>query len=289
MPTTTARLGLSDPIGADNPSQIRLAATANAAILDNAAIYLQGTLTARALLTPATGTYYFATDVGPFGVVYRWNGTHWITQAEVAAGQDVLAPFPATFGQPVFTGARFFATAGVGLVAPAPVAGATWGVVAGSTTSGTNPITITYGSGGGGFFGTGLANPASSFLLGAPEASVTLGCLDGTNWVIVSGQADTGWVALSLTANWSTGAFGTATAAARRISDRGYLRGWLTNGTGGSVAYTGSVPAFATPAFTQQVNTVQGVSVSTGAVLSSIASIANGASFILDGMTYPTT
>jgi hypothetical protein len=80
MPTTTTRLALTNPVGADAPSELRLATTASNGILDNAALFLTGTLASR----PAAGTYgrwYLATDDtssgSAIGTAWFDNGSAW--------------------------------------------------------------------------------------------------------------------------------------------------------------------------------------------------------------------
>jgi hypothetical protein len=77
MPATTSRLALVSPIGADAASEFRVAATASNAILDNAALWLTGTLAARASISPlVAGTLYKGTDTG---LLYHYDGTAWTT------------------------------------------------------------------------------------------------------------------------------------------------------------------------------------------------------------------
>ena len=74
MPGTTDRLALLQPVGTDAVSELRAAITQNAATLDNAAMFLQGTLAAR----PAAaldGRFYLATDTGQ---LFLDNGSSWV-------------------------------------------------------------------------------------------------------------------------------------------------------------------------------------------------------------------
>lgn len=67
--------------------------------------------------------------------------------------------------------------------------------------SGATPVTITVSSGK--IYGKGLGTSgATSLVLGTPGAFVWLFSPDGTNWKIVHGEQDTGWVALSGGAEW---------------------------------------------------------------------------------------
>ncbi len=77
MPTNTARLSLTNPLGTDAPSFLRTSITANNAILDNSVLYTEGTFASR----PAAGAVehghvYRATDTS---VWYQSDGTTWLT------------------------------------------------------------------------------------------------------------------------------------------------------------------------------------------------------------------
>jgi hypothetical protein len=65
LPTTTSRLLLSQPVGAEAPSQIRVANAANMAILDNAVTFSEGTISSRPAAGLA-GRVYYATDTGQY-------------------------------------------------------------------------------------------------------------------------------------------------------------------------------------------------------------------------------
>jgi hypothetical protein len=83
MPTTTTRLALAQPVGADAASEFRVAITANTAKLDVAVRYFQGTLANRATVMaaalpagPLAGDTYYGTDTL---LRYVYNGTVWQT------------------------------------------------------------------------------------------------------------------------------------------------------------------------------------------------------------------
>lgn len=73
MPNTTSRLGLTEPIGTDDVSELRASITSNANILDGACVYLTGELAGlpAAAAVPA-GTEYYASDVS---MIFKAVGT----------------------------------------------------------------------------------------------------------------------------------------------------------------------------------------------------------------------
>lgn len=174
---------------------------------------------------------------------------------------------------------------------PSPAANSTVAVWAGTSVTGALPITVTTPSGA--ILGVGQTSGAS-ITLGAPGAYVGL-YSDGTNYFILSGQLDTGWVAPTLATNWNNGGF--ITPGARLLGDRVYTKGTLSNNTGGTVtaATILTLPAsFPTPAALIQigsvaVSTVAGiVSVTTSKTISFSGAIPNGAAFYLDGLSFAT-
>ena len=98
MPTSTSRLSLLQPIGADPASELRLAIAGNATTLDAAAVYLRGTLASRpAAGSVAAGTFYDATDTGTLKVAGNpwrtwsnktaWKAGDWTVTVTDAGGQ----------------------------------------------------------------------------------------------------------------------------------------------------------------------------------------------------------
>lgn len=75
MPSTTTRLGLIEPLGADAPSELRVSIANHATTLDVAVTITEGTAASR----PASGSYYgqtyYATDTT---VLSFWNGSIWM-------------------------------------------------------------------------------------------------------------------------------------------------------------------------------------------------------------------
>jgi hypothetical protein len=105
MSNTTSRLSLSQPVGTDNPSALRLSITANANILDAALMYGSGTLAARPLANSKPNGYvYLATDDtsnGVHGTYYVGDGTNWNTLrvGEFLAGTLSSRPAAGAFVQ----------------------------------------------------------------------------------------------------------------------------------------------------------------------------------------------
>jgi hypothetical protein len=220
--TPTPRLLLPLPIGADSPAELRTAITTLSETLDPAAIFLSGTLAARAALTPPPGTFYYATDTSTFA---GWNGSVWV------AYSPELTPTTATVSRPAVYWEVISASPSVTITLPAPVAGMMIGVSPNSSVTGTSQVTVNYGSAV--LNGPGMHGVAS-FKLGTPDVCVVL-LADGANWRIVSGQQDTGWVPLTLITG-VTGNTGSYTPAARLRGDEVSIRGSLANNTGATIA-----------------------------------------------------
>lgn len=148
----------------------------------------------------------------------------------VGAGRSPFTPIAATSSMTAVSGQFVSASPGVTITLPAPSAGAFVGVMAISTVTGASPVTVHYGSGSGHITGVGAASVAS-YLLGTAEAATILQS-DGTNWNIITGQQDSGWVALSL----GTSIVGAGyTPSARLQGDVVRLKGGLENSSGSTI------------------------------------------------------
>ena len=233
MPTTTSRLGLAQPLTTDAATEYRAAITGNAATLDNAALYTEGTLAAR----PAAGSVehghiYRSTDTHDVS----WsNGTSWIPLVQAGGPVGHLIPTNKTTTYTAVAGDLVLAQNGSSytVTLPAPVAGAVVGVFVYG--AGTGVITVSAGSAV--VYGAGLGSSgSSSFKLGTAGATATV-VSDGANWFIRAGQQDTGWVALTIGTGMSadTSDGSTATPGARTVGDIVRLRGMLKNTSGGSL------------------------------------------------------
>jgi hypothetical protein len=134
---------------------------------------------------------------------------------------------------------------------PSPTAGLEISIQASSSVSGSSPATVS----GTNIQGVGLSS-ASSFLLGMPGASVVIRA-DGTNWRIIQGCQDTGWIALTLLGG-TTQQTGAYTASARLQGDTVKFKGQILNG--GGLGFANNV--FSVP--TSMVNTETGSSAAVG-------------------------
>lgn len=135
--------------------------------------------------------------------------------------------------------------------ATSPTKGDIIQIIALNTVTGATPVTVAIG-------GSKVVNgnclvSATSFFLGAPGASATIQ-YDGTNWRMIAGQQDTGWVLASSSSgpnatpyntNWSDDvSFKVGWRAQGNIL---YVRGWAVWSGGGTVS-PGSPSIFTIPA-----------------------------------------
>jgi len=137
---------------------------------------------------------------------------------------------------------------------PAPTAGRIVGV---RSVNGTGAAPVTISTPSGAILGPGVASAATSITLGKSGAFVTL-LADGTNWSIVAGTQDTGWIAVTFTNGWSnhTG----DTCQYRKIGPLVYTTGYMAAGTAGASAFT--LPAGFRPV-TEYAHAVNAVGVAT--------------------------
>src|SRR5258708_6466683 len=110
---TTSRLGLDVPQSTDNESAYPAAANQAMGILDNAAIYEEGTLVSRPAATAvAHGTIYRATDTGDLS----WsNGTAWASLCQLPASGVAQFASGTFLGRPAAgTAGRIYYATGLG-------------------------------------------------------------------------------------------------------------------------------------------------------------------------------
>lgn len=225
----------------------------------------------------------------------------------LANSLDAFPPFPTTAATSTTAaaGLSYVVSPSQTLTYPAsPTKGDLIRAIAGSTVTGATAVVVA-ASGGKGINGLGLSS-ASSFKLGTPGAHATAQ-YDGTNWQIIDGQQDTGWVALTLATNWiavvSTVAF---TPSARVAGDRAYMAGAAKNNTGAtwnvaSGTALATLPSFAIPASPvnfpacQTNGTYIGISVQpiggspAGGIFNAAAAIAANQNLSFEGWEYRLT
>lgn len=95
MTITTSRLALQRPETPDPVSELRTAIGANAATLDAAATYLEGTLVARPAAS-LRGRVYRATDTGQ---VFLDTGAAWLTLTQYVEGTAAARPAAGSAGR----------------------------------------------------------------------------------------------------------------------------------------------------------------------------------------------
>jgi hypothetical protein len=167
----------------------------------------------------------------------------------------VLYPTPTSVSvNPCAAGTSYVVTTGAsaltmtlpnsGSAIPA-LAGNIIGIKKADNTAGTVTVTV---AGGTYILGPGVPASTASIQVSAYGAFVTL-LFDGTNWHIISGAQDTGWLVLTNYANsWlsSSGPATGGTAAGYRVTGNVVrLGGKITAGTTGLIAFT--LPATAYP------------------------------------------
>ncbi len=150
-----------------------------------------------------------------------------------------------------------------------PSAATSGQVVGVISVNGTGAAPCTVGAGATGvILGKGIpTSGAGSVLLGAYGASATFES-DGTNWNIIAGEQDSGWLATSGLHSWtsSAGPASSQTVIGYRLQgDRLKIMGQLTGGTNANSAI--NVPAGYRPAWNQYFPVVQGGGTAGGFVL----------------------
>lgn len=215
------------------------------------------------------------------------SSTAAITRSQMAGGFGNLAYTTVAVPTSAVDGTFYVVTAATTITLPTPTINRTIGVF--NNVAGV--VTVTASSG----VIVGLGLTAASFSLGGGNAAVIL-LANGTNWVIASGQQDTGWVALSLTASVTAEAT-FYVPAARLQGDTVRLRGAMVNNTGGNItagSTWATIPAGSRPAANVGFPIRTGTSVNaqvgligTAGLLTCNTTIANGVDMVLDGISFP--
>ncbi len=125
---------------------------------------------------------------------------------------------------------------GLLITAPPPIAGSTFGVMAISW-----PLSVEVYTPAGVFIGSGIP-PLNNNIGVGPAGMIFVS--DGTNWVVASGEQDSGWINPILNSPWTfDGAYDSV--AYRLRGNTVQFKGVMTGGASGSVAF--SVPTYYGP------------------------------------------
>jgi hypothetical protein len=154
-----------------------------------------------------------------------------------------LQPTPLTSSATAKIGQQINAIASAPLTVtlPTPVLGGTIGILATGATSSYSLVTVS-ASGGAQIYGLGLT--ATSLPLGTVGAKVILQSLDGTNWHVVVGQQDTGWLNTTPATGFTYG----GSPQVRLLGDRVWFSGQLQNSAAsGSPSSVAAGPLFTLP------------------------------------------
>jgi hypothetical protein len=146
-----------------------------------------------------------------------------------------LTPISKSANYTAVDGDNVFCSGTITVTMPSsPAVGATVGVVAGGSIG--SPAQVTVDPQSGGEIRAKSGQSLTSLPLCSFAAGVVLQCLDGTNWWVVAGEPDTGW--LNMTIDSGNGFAGSAFGVpcqARQVGERVYLRGGFTSTSGSNV------------------------------------------------------
>jgi hypothetical protein len=277
---TTPNWALPYPLETDVPDAAA-DMHALALALDNFTKRLSGVAASRpSAASGLTDVIYYATDTHAFSVC---DGSAW--HQVVIGGADGLATRSASSSLTANIGDYIVAGSGVTITLPSPTAADQLvGIIPSSTVTGASPVTVTAGSNA--IYGPGLS--ASSFLLGSGAAGVILRSLSTSQWLMVSGQQDTGWVALTLNSG-ITVASSYEAPAVRLQGDRVWMSGGAAAGTLQTIPFT--LPTFAVPNHPVNVPVVVSASLAVGSIAASSSSFSLSMSgsatpAVLEGVSY---
>lgn len=167
-----------------------------------------------------------------------------VTLAQAATGFVQLSPIAPIGSATAVNGQLVVAPPSSTITLPTAALGVVVGVIAANNVTAANLVTVTRAGGATATInGVGLL-AATSFPLGMPLACTILVC-DGTNWQIVSGQQDTGWLSIALPVGF-TAVAGAYTPAARAVGNMVTLTGrWSA---GADTALNVTLPSGVAPA-----------------------------------------
>jgi len=168
--------------------------------------------------------------VGKACVVAIMTGTTkaWIISWD-GAGIGSFRPVAKSAAYTARTGEYVICTGSFNVTLPAPIAGRVVGV---KSVNGTGAAPLTISTPSGAILGSGIVAAATTMKLGWPGAYVTL-LADGTNWHVIDGGQDTGWIAMPYATDWSNSG-GSAQPGGYRKDAQGivHLRGMANCGAG---------------------------------------------------------
>lgn len=178
---------------------------------------------------------------------------------------------------------EYVGSSAVTITAPPQVAGNFFGVMAGSTTFSTTPITINFGSGN--WFGNGAPAGLSTMKLGHPGAcAIFVNDAASGSWLLVGGEPDSGW---STPLTWAN--FISSTIRWRTRGDRVWLSG-SAQAQAGNAGFGGTLPA--PPSGADKILSPNGadyaiVQNATGTLTGPV--VTTGASLSFEGLSYSLT
>lgn len=201
-----------------------------------------------------------------------------ITAAQLVPGAVFLALRTVSTNTTAAAGQLINATGVTTITLPAPASNAIVGLFSGSTA-------LTINAAGGSIIGAGATAGVASIQLSMNGAHALL-MADGSNWFIVGGQQDTGWVSLasSFPANVSATA-GAYAPSVRLLGDRVMLKGAVSTAAGFTGGGLLTVPALFRPAATIGTATTgaAGLTITTAGVLGNVGA---NITVFLDAITY---
>jgi hypothetical protein len=230
--------------------------------------------------------------------VQTWISGQVLTAAEMTTLTQMM-PYPSAISASITNtpyavpGTLYLVTTSTNAITidlPTPVSGATIGVKKVDAAAGT--ITISTAATSGYILGPGVPANATSIQCSAYGAYVELQA-DGTNWHIVEGQQDSGWLAFSYINSWASvagPATGNTVAGYRITGNVVRLGGRIGTGASNTQAFT--LPAGYRPLYLVEFPGITTVTtISAGLVLITTAgacTVNNGAGTIpqLDGITF---
>jgi hypothetical protein len=244
MPSSTPLRQRPYPLESDTPdvaSDIH-----NLALnLDTSPVVGQGVLSARPASGVAGNRYYVTGDPTPINNGIEWydTGAGWVRPG---FGRGPLATRSGNANLTANVGDLVVAISGVTVTLPTPTApDQIVGVFAASSVTGSNPVTVSAGANT--IYGGGPTS-ASALTLGQPDSFMILQSLSTNQWLVIAGEQDTGWVALTPATHWSASA-GAYAPAIRLVGNMVEASGALT-GDGSSPTPINTLPAAFRPAAT---------------------------------------